>query len=255
VSASQQFGAGNQTDMFIVDGDGQLNVFWVQGEGVWNGPAKIGPAAFAPPGCSSAASQQFGANNQTDVFLVDNSGQLNVFWVQGEGVWVGPVKIGPAGFAPPGSGLAASQQFGANNQTDVFLVDNAGQLNVFWVQGEGVWVGPVKIGPAAFAPPGSGLAASQQFGANNQTDVFLVDNAGQLNVFAVQGDGSWVGPVKIGPAGFAPPGPPGFAPAGSSLAVSQQFGANNQTNVFLVDNTGAAQRVLGRMWGHLERTP
>ncbi|MHC5832914.1 MAG: hypothetical protein ACYT04_97260, partial [Nostoc sp.] len=95
------------------------NLFWVVGEGVWNGPFKLGPAGIANPGSFIAASQQFGAN-QTDVFLVDKNGQLNLFWVVGEGVWNGPFKLGPAGIANPGSFIAASQQFGAN-QTDVFL--------------------------------------------------------------------------------------------------------------------------------------
>ncbi|MHC5833783.1 MAG: hypothetical protein ACYT04_000000101740, partial [Nostoc sp.] len=89
-------------------------------------------------------------SNQTDVFLVDNNGQLNLFWVVGEGVWNGPFKLGPAGIANPGSFIAASQQFGSN-QTDVFLVDNNGQLNLFWVVGEGVWNGPFKLGPAGIA--------------------------------------------------------------------------------------------------------
>jgi polygalacturonase len=112
-----------------------------------------------------AASQQFGANNQTDVFLVDTNGQLNVFWVQGEGAWNGPVKIGPAGFAPAGLGLAASQQFGANSQTDVFLVDRNGQVNVFWVQREGPWNGPVKIGPAGLVSPRGAFYNVRYYGA------------------------------------------------------------------------------------------
>lgn len=225
LAASQQFGA-NQTDVFLVDGNGQLNVFWEIGEGAWNGPLKIGPEGIATPGCFLAASQQFGAN-QTDVFLVDKNGQLNVFWVAGEEAWNGPVKIGPAGNAPAGAYIAASGQFGAN-QTDVFLLDKNGQLNVFWVVGEGAWNGPVKIGTAGNAPAGGYIAASQQFGAN-QTDVFVVDETGQLNVFWVVGEGAWNGPVKIGPAGVAS--------AGSFVAASQQFGAN-QTDVFLLDKNG-----------------
>ncbi len=230
VTASQQFGINNQTDVFLVDKTGQLNVFWVDGAGVWQGPEKIGPAGFANPGSAVTASQQFGINNQTDVFLVDKTGQLNVFWVDGAGAWQGPEKIGPAGFANPGSAVTASQQFGINNQTDVFLVDKTGQLNVFWVDGAGVWQGPEKIGPAGFANPGSAVTASQQFGINNQTDVFLVDKTGQLNVFWVDGAGAWQGPEKIGPAGFAN--------SGSAVTASQQFGINNQTDVFLVDKTG-----------------
>jgi hypothetical protein len=225
LAASQQFG-GNQTDVFLVDKNGQLNVFWVDNAGAWNGPEKIGPAGFAKPGGFVAASQQFGLT-QTDVFVVSESGQLAVFWVDGFGAWKGPEMIGPAGIASPGCPLAASQQFGGN-QTDLFLVDKNGQLNVFWVDNAGAWNGPEKIGPANFAMAGSYLAASQQFGLT-QTDVFVVDQNGQLNVFWVDGWGAWKGPEKIGPAGIAEPG--------CRLAASQQFGLS-QTDVFLVDKNG-----------------
>jgi hypothetical protein len=89
-----------------------------------------------------AVSQQFGAGNQTDVFVVDNSGQLNVFWVNGQGAWQGPQRIGNSGVFPPAAPIAVSQQFGADNQTDVFLVDYGGNINVCWVNGTGPWQGP-----------------------------------------------------------------------------------------------------------------
>jgi hypothetical protein len=230
LAATQQFGAANQTNVFLVDQRGQLSVFWTEHGGGWNGPVPIGPTGNAGSGAHLAVSQQFGAANQTDVFLIDKNDQLNVFWVQGAGVWNGPVLVGPAGLAKSGAAIAASQQFGAPNQTDVFVVDKNGQLNVFWVQGAGAWSNPVKIGPTGNAPSGAALAVSQQFGTTDQTDVFLVDKNGQLNVFWVQGTGAWNGPVKIGPAGLANPG--------AAIAVSQQFGANNQTDVFVVDKNG-----------------
>lgn len=229
IAASQQFGL-NQTDIFSVNTNGQLTVNWVVNAGPWTGPGGIGPANFAPAGCPLAACQQFGANNQTDVFVVGNNGQLSVFWVDNAGAWGGPVGIGAAGNAPAGAHIAVSRQFGANNQTDVFLIDKNGQLNVFYVDSAGPWNGPVKIGPAGLANPGAPVAASQQFGISTQTDVFVVDKSGKLNVFYVDGVGAWGGPVGIGSAGNAP--------AGANLAVSQQFGANNQTDVFLVDNSG-----------------
>jgi hypothetical protein len=225
LAVSQQFGL-NQTDVFLIDTNGQLNVFWVDNGGAWGGPKKIGPAGIAKSGAPLAASQQFGLN-QTDVFLIDQNGQLNVFWVDNGGTWGGPEKIGPAGIAEAGSFLAASQQFGLN-QTDVFVIDKNGQLNVFWVDNGGAWGGPEKIGAAGIANPGAPLAASQQFGLN-QTDVFLIDTSGQLNVFWVDNGGAWGGPEKIGPAGIANPG--------SLLAASQQFGLN-QTDVFLIDTSG-----------------
>jgi hypothetical protein len=230
MATSQQFGANNQTDLFLVGGTGQVNVFSAVNAGAWNGPQLLGSKFEFPPAAYIAASQQFGASQQTDVFLFDNNGQLNVFWVNGAGAWNGPQKIGPAGIANGGSFLAVSQQFGANQQTDVFFLDKNGQLNVFWVNGTSAWGGPEKIGPTSIGRPGSFLAASQQFGANEQTDVFLFDQNGQLNVFWVNGAGGWGGPEKIGPVLIGNPG--------SYLAVSQQFGANEQTDVFFVDKNG-----------------
>jgi hypothetical protein len=225
LAASRQFGL-NQTDVFLVNKSGQLVVYWVDNAGGWSGPGGIGPAGNANAGSCVAACQQFGLN-QTDVFLFDKNGQLNVFWVDNAGAWQGPGKIGPAGIANAGSPLAVSQQFGLT-QTDVFVIDKNGQLNVYWVDGAGAWQGPGKIGPAGLANPGSFLAASQQFGLN-QTDVFVIDKNGQLNVFWVDGGGAWQGPGKIGPAGVAN--------AGSPLAASQQFGLT-QTDVFVVNKSG-----------------
>ena len=227
IAVSQQFGANNQTDVFLIDNNGQLNVFYVNSAGPWNGPVKIGPTGLANPGAPVAASQQFGIASQTDVFVVGKNGQLNVFWVDGTGPWGGPVGIGGAGNAPAGAGIAVSQQFGANNQTDVFLIDNNGQLNVFYVNSAGPWNGPVKIGPTGLANPGAPVAASQQFGIASQTDVFVVGKNGQLNVFWVDGVGAWGGPGTIGSAANSS--------AGASIAASQQFGIGNQTDVFLID--------------------
>lgn len=51
-------------------------------------------------------------------------------------------------------GLAASPQFGVDNQrTEVFAVDNDGQLQVTWVVGSGGWNGPKLIGPPAHSRP------------------------------------------------------------------------------------------------------
>src|ERR1700722_17511424 len=221
---------GYLTDAFCVDVNGQLHVSWVVGEGAWNGPIKIGPLGFTLPGAFIATSPQFGSN-QTDVFLVDNNGQLNVFWVIGKGAWQGPLKIGPPGLANPLGAIVASQQYGFN-QTDVFLVDTNGQLNVFWVVGEGAWQGPLKIGPPGLANPLGAIVASQQYGFN-QTDVFLVDTHGQLNVFWVVGEGAWNGPLKIGPAGSA-----------GTIAVRQQLcivpppdsGLGSNSNYILYSN-------------------
>ncbi len=235
IAVSQQFGCDNQTDAFVIDQFGTLQLFWVNGAGSWNGPQAISNPRAAYQGAPLVASQQFGANNQTDVFFFDLNGQLNIFWAFSDGSWNGPLKVGPETLTVSAARLAVSQQFGAN-QTDVFVIDNNGALNVFWVVGQsgfiesaGNWSGPQTISSAGLAPPGGGVAAGQQIGGNNQTDVFLVDNNGQLNVFWVV-ENNWGGPLKIGPKGLAPPGAP--------VAVSQQFGLN-RTCVFVVDYSGA----------------
>ena len=91
-------------------------------------------------------SQQFGCDNQTDVFLIDQQGTLQVLWVNGAGAWGGPKAISNGGVAFSGAPVVASQQFGANNQTNVFFFDHNGQLNIFWVQNAGAWNGPVLVG-------------------------------------------------------------------------------------------------------------
>jgi hypothetical protein len=78
------------------------------------------------------------------------------------------------------------------NQTDVFMVGQAGfeaggerKLWMFSVQGAGTWSAPQEISVESYKPEGA-LAVSRQFDLE-QTDVFLVDTNGQLNVFSVQG--------------------------------------------------------------------
>jgi hypothetical protein len=224
IAVSPQIGL-NQTDLFTVDENNRLAVFWADGGGAWQGGQEIGPPILVTGG-GLAASQQFGLN-QTDVFAVDNTGQLEVYWVDGGGAWQGPQKIGPP-ILVAGGNVAVSRQFGLN-QTDVFAIDKSGQLDVFWVGGGGSWQGPQEIG-AVFEPGTDGyIAAGQQFGLS-QTDVFVVDEHGRLMVWSVNGGGAWQGPKQIGPTGLA-------MPQYTPITVSQQIGLN-QTDLFLVDNTG-----------------
>jgi hypothetical protein len=230
VAASPQYGVNDQTDVFFVGENGQLYVKWVVGGGFWDGPVGLGPVGIFPAGASVAASPQYGVNNQTDVFAVGNNGQLHVFWVSGGGNWAGPVGLGPTGAFPPGARVTASPQYGVNNQTDVFVVGNNGQLHVFWVSGGGNWAGPVGLGPTGVFPAGAAVAASPQYGVANQTDVFAIGNNGQLHVFWVSGGGNWNGPVGLGAAGIAP--------AGAPVEASPQYGIPNQTDVFTVGING-----------------
>ena len=122
--------------------------------------------------------------------------------------------FGPPGFAPPGTPIAVGMQ-ASLPQLDVFVIDNTGQIIVFWAYENFAWGGPTKIGPAGFATPGAALSTSQQFGIP-QTDLFVCSKSGELNVFFVVSSQPWEGPAEIAPAGLAP--------AGASTAVSQQYG-------------------------------
>jgi len=230
IATSRQFGINGQTDIFAVSNEGALNVAWVVNAGAWGGPGAIGKAGLFKPGAGVAASNQFGIDNQTDLFAVDLHGTLNVAWVVAAGAWGGPGAIGKAGTFPSGALLAACNQAGIPHQTDVFGVDNNGALNVAWVVGGGAWGGPGAIGPNGLFPPGAAVACIAQQGVANQTDVFCVDKRGALNVAWVVGAGKWNGPVAITGPGIFPPGAP--------IAVSPQFGINGQTDVFCVDVRG-----------------
>jgi hypothetical protein len=233
VVSSNQFGIPNQTDVFEVAPNGAVEVFWVDGAGTWNGPLAISSPGLASPGAHLAASNQFGVSNQTDVLVVDHTGTVQVLWVDGVGAWHGPLAVSRSGFAPAGAHLAASNQFGISNQTDVFVSDSSGTLKVVWVNGVSTWHGPLQIGAAGFAPAGAALTSSNQFGIPNQTDVWEVAGDGAVHVFWVQGatGAPWHGPLQIGGAGFAP--------AGAALTSSNQFGIPNQTDVWEVAGDGA----------------
>lgn len=170
------------------------------------------PQTVLLTGGSLAASQQFGLAGNTDVFAVDNNGQLNVAWVSTNGPWSGPAEPtsnnafpNPSIQFPPGAPVAASNQFGLPNNTDLFAVDVNGNLDVAWVNAGNPWQGPSPIGaqcsngqggyytddnlPCQF-PNDANIAVSQQFPLD-QTDVFIVDTKGALTVSWVTGRGNW----------------------------------------------------------------
>jgi hypothetical protein len=83
----------NQTDVFVVGGNGATQVMWVAGAGAWQGPMGITQPNTAPAGAGLATSPQYGVSNQTDVFVVANDGAADLSWVQGAGAWQGPRAI------------------------------------------------------------------------------------------------------------------------------------------------------------------
>jgi outer membrane protein assembly factor BamB len=196
VAASNQFGLPSQTDVFTVGSDGGARVSWVAGGGNWGGPMRITPTGTYSAGAGVAASRQFGLN-QTDLFAVGADGGARVSWVAGGGNWGGPLRITPTGTFPAGAPVAASNQFGLPNQTDLFAVGGNGGSRVSWVVGGGNWGGPMQISPSGTAPSGSGLSASNQYGIGNQTDVFVIGGDGKSRVSWVDGGGPWGGPLAF----------------------------------------------------------
>ncbi len=226
-----------QTDVFAINTAGQLAWFTTTDPKRWQGYPPISPPGFkAPAGAPLAVSPQFGAGPQTDVFVADASGSINVFYYQGSGWLQMQPPLTGGGAVAPGAPLAASHRFGAAaGQTDVYAGNKQGQLVCWSVVGGGAWSGPVAISNASSgfsAPQGAFLAASQQFGANNQTDVFVVDATGTLCVFWINGGGdNWNGPHKISGANFAPPG--------AFIAASPQYGVEGQTTGTSTESCGS----------------
>ena len=105
-------------------------------------------------------SPQFGATNQTDVFIADVIGVLHVFWIEADGAWNGPLALSNTNpnqallDVPAGSFIAATAQFGATGQTDVLVFNSPtpqqepgiGWPCVFWVNAAGSWNGPDSLG-------------------------------------------------------------------------------------------------------------
>jgi hypothetical protein len=138
--------------------------------------------------------------------VVDTNGQLNVFSTVGSGDWSGPHKIGAAGLTVAGAAVAVGQKPGTTDQTQVFLFDNHGQLNIFSADAGGKWSGPITVGPQNVAPAGSPLILSPQFGVPNQTDLFVINQSGSQTSTDAQGwptvfrstDGNqWNGPKEL----------------------------------------------------------
>jgi hypothetical protein len=93
VTAANQFGLPNQTDVWVVANNGATVVSWVVGAGDWNGPLRITPPGLAAPGVGLTSSNQFGLPNQTNAWVIAKSGAINVSWVVLAGAWQGPLVI------------------------------------------------------------------------------------------------------------------------------------------------------------------
>jgi hypothetical protein len=264
-----------QTDLFVVDRNGRLNAFSMvipcaaeSWSPAWSAePAFLGVLSPPPPhtplhgpvgnytsGAAIAVSPQFGATdgNQIDVFLVDKNGIMNVFWMQYGLSALPPEKRGqwsaqtlaisfPNVTFPAGACLAASQRFGVPNQTDVYAVDYHGVLHAFSVLGSGTWTDAAVGGGTSTVDlnPGAPVAVSQRFGTADETDVFVVDKTGQIWMFSSISGAAWSSPAPIGPPGIAPAANESPGGIGAFVLASQQYGVTGQTDLFVINQTGA----------------
>ncbi|WP_163840697.1 hypothetical protein [Pseudoxanthomonas sacheonensis] len=252
---------GGQLDQFFIAEDGALWVAWVIGGGQWQPPHRISEPRLAPPGAPVAAAVrrttvivpsyergEAGDAHDTDgkdgyeivpveeffpeinVFFVGHNGAVYVAWVQGSGLWQGPVAISEPGTAPPGAHIKAAHQL-SEVQLDVLFFGNQGELNVMWASGDKVgadgWHGPAAVSPKDVNLPGGAFAAIMQ--GEHQLDVVFIGTNEGLQVSWVVGMGAWQGPVTVSNTRIAP--------AGAGIAAAGQ--GPNQLSAFFVDHQGA----------------
>ena len=241
----------DQLDVFGVGGDGAVWMTWVTGQGAWRDgvadhglPVPVTPAAYVPAAADLAAARQ--GDDQLDVFWVGVDGAVWMTWVKGQGAWRDgvadhglPVRVTPAGYAPPGAHLAAARQ--GDDQLDVFWVRDDGAVWMTWATGMGAWRDgiegrglPVPVTPAAYVPAGAHLAVARQ--GDDQLDVFWAGVDGSVWMTWATGQGAWRDgvdddglPVRVTPAGYAP--------SGAHLAAAHQ--GDDQLDVFWARDDGA----------------
>jgi len=230
-----------QTDLFVVNGNGQLCVLTQSGAGIWSPPLPLTSTTFAPAGAFVAASPDFGAPLPgTDVLLVDATGTLQLFtqaapatsWRKQALSAQGQFVIGSQTFAVlPGTLLNTS----IVNQINVLIVDRLGKLNQFRRDASQNWSldTSVSLGPAAANANIAGLVRYSNSQIAQELSFFYVDSAGALNRWTNVGDTGWSQTVI--PLGVAQLNP------GSHLATSVRFGTGgslDDANVFVIDSTG-----------------
>jgi hypothetical protein len=224
VAALPPGGPKDSAGIVAVDQEGQIVAFALDRNGTLSAPAEVGPKAITGRGAPLAASRQFGAG-QTNVFLVDNTGQLKVIWHKDGGAWSGPANIGPEDFTAKFAPIAAGR-LGKGDRTGVFAVDKQGALAIFSAEKNGPWMGPQTIGEAGLAPAGASIAV---FEGEDRTFLFLVDKRGQPHMAVAESNGVFAAPKPVAPRDTAA--------AGAPLAVVRRSRAP-QFALFVVDKKG-----------------
>lgn len=137
-----------QTDNVLttlaVDKNGAMNLSWVEGTGLWQGPTEISPPVFDLHETNIAMCKQ--TDDILTAIAVDKEGAMTIMWVDGTGTWQGPARISNTHVFRLGAHLDICKQ------TDEVLTalsvgDGNAALNVSWVEGTGLWQGPLQIWP------------------------------------------------------------------------------------------------------------
>lgn len=177
---------GHAVTSAIVQPDGRIAIFGESNDGAWALRATLGVAGEFPPGAQIAFGYQ---GTQLDVFAVGNDGKLHMFWTTQSSnptVWfptaTASLILPSTTSFPPGAPLTKINRGSTGGELDVFVVDNAGDLHKFAVQGFGSWSAE-KVLPAATPklPLKAGLAADfQRSGSSSRVVVFATDVNGAL---------------------------------------------------------------------------
>jgi hypothetical protein len=209
-----------RTSSLTVAADGAA-YYRSQQNGLFQDPAAITSAGFAPPGAATAGGRQ--TATQFDAFVVANDGKLYMMAATNGGPFQAPTPLTAGGFAPPGAALATAAQGG---QLGVAVVDNTGALKINWWNPVFGWLGPVAVTGANYAPPGAAVTVGMR--ASGELDTFSIGSDGALKYMAFYG-GLWTGPWALTLGNFAPPGAP----------VATANDVHGYLNVFTIGNDGA----------------
>lgn len=224
-------------------------------------PGVITPAGFAPAGAPLAVGQRlldegtYPIDGPYGVFCVGNDRRLHSFFVD-DNTWVdtplpGDIDLAPGSFVATGYQTAPVRllletEHDGYSQLDVFVIDPAGQLHIWYSSQNADWQHVAMPAGAGLSPGASigigyqGWHATEFSGQPpfpRQLDVFTVDPGGLLRIFYNYDSRGFE-------AGLLPQGvrlPPGAHIATANQQFSQKTWEFHQLDAFVVDITGRIQ--------------
>jgi hypothetical protein len=221
-------------DVFFVGNDQKVQYVTESNDGAWSAAADLPgqPTGFAPAGAPVVAIWYGG---QLGVFLIDNTGALQIQWWNPVLGWLGPVALTAGGYAPLKAALATGVR--GNGELDVYVIGSDGGLKYMAFNGT-AWAGPISLTLGGFAPPGGGVSAAPD--VNGFLNVFTFDNNGALES---KWDCSplWCGPVVLTATSAAPAGARVSALQYAGLGLGAYY-VDGSGNVALLSNPGTGWR-------------